>query len=101
MEAPFSFQRIPERHIRCFTNILQAASVTPDPSGKCLSRKKQEKSKGKKEKEKRTPIFLIGKFMGVLFHFLPFSLPFSMFSALFQHPSDTANLLSVPDRTVN
>ncbi len=31
MEAPSSFQRIPDRHIRCFTNILQAASVTPEP----------------------------------------------------------------------
>jgi len=36
--APFSFQRMPERHRRCFTNVLQAASVTPEPIGRWWSR---------------------------------------------------------------
>lgn len=33
MLAPFSFQRIPEQHNLCLINVLQAASVTPEPIG--------------------------------------------------------------------
>lgn len=31
------FQDIPEPHKRCFTNVLQAASVTPEPIGKLFA----------------------------------------------------------------
>ncbi|MEZ5453771.1 MAG: hypothetical protein R3E93_13305 [Thiothrix sp.] len=31
--APFSFLRIPKRHKRCLINVLQAASVMPEPIG--------------------------------------------------------------------
>ncbi len=35
--APLFFQRMPDPQSRCFTNVLQTASVTPDPIGKSFS----------------------------------------------------------------